>query len=202
MTHPINSIPFKRLMEKWDLEQSELVQIIDSDLLQVYFDPSYDPKYASVPLALSPVPSLDFADYDPEKLFFRRTEIESFETKYRNYLPLTASLYSDNYNSNTKGKKISSTNAEKKQRASTKDKIACQKIASKVWKEHLLDIAYMKMHPDIKRIVGKRYKDNTVHVWLSEVAPDKVKRKGRRDKNYIKEQLSICENLNIEVPKK
>ena len=202
MTHPINLIPFKRLMEKWGLEQSELVQIIDSNLLRVYFDPSYNSKYASVPLALAPVPSLDFADYDPEKLFFRRTEIEYFETKYRKYLPSTASLYSDNYNSKTKGKKISLTNAEKKLRPSTEDKIKCQEIASKVWKEYLLDIAYMKMHPDIKKIVGKRYKNNTVHVWLSEFAPDKVKRKGRRDKNYIKEQLSICQNLNIEVPKK
>jgi len=202
MTHPINLIPFKRLMEKWGLEQSELVQIIDSNLLRVYFDPYYNPKYASAPLTLSPVPSLDFADYDPEKLFFRRTEIESFETKYRNYLPLTASLYSDNYNSKAKGKKISLTNSEKKLRASTEDKIMCQEIASKVWKDHLLDIAYMKMHPDIKRIVGKRYKKKTVHVWLSEVAPDEVKWKGRRDKNYIKEQLSIRQNLNIEVPKK
>jgi hypothetical protein len=92
---------------------------------------------------------------------------------------------------------------EKKLRPNQKDKIECQKIAQKVWKKYLLDIKYMKIHPEIKRIVGKQYKGKrTLHEWLSEVAPDEVKRKGVRGEEYTKEQLSICKKLNIEVPKK
>jgi hypothetical protein len=82
------------------------------------------------------------------------------------------------------------------------DKIKCQKIASDIWKESLLDIKYMKMHPDIKKITGKRYKDKTIHNWFSEVAPPDVKRPGRRSKNYEKKQIAIYKKLKIEVPKK
>ena len=83
-------------MEKWTLDKYRLKKIIDSNLLCVYFDPYYDPKYFSELLVLFPVPSLDFADYDPDKLFFKRTEIEHFEKKHRRFLPSSASLYSDN----------------------------------------------------------------------------------------------------------
>lgn len=96
MTHLINSIPVKRLMKKWGLGKSELAEIIDSELLQIYYAPYYDLKYFSAPFPLFPVPSLEFADYDPEKLFFKRAEVEHFEKKYRKNLPSTASLYSDN----------------------------------------------------------------------------------------------------------
>lgn len=95
--------------------------------------------------------------------------------------------------------------AKKKLRADQEDKIECQKIAKEVWKEHLLDIKYMIMHPDIKKIVGKRYKNHTVHGWLSEVA-EKVnphaRRKGTRSKDYIKEQLAMLSEIKREVPKK
>jgi len=96
MTHPIKWIRFKRLMEKWALGKLEIDQIIDSGLLPVYYDYNYDPKYFSELLNPFPVPSLDFADYDPEKLFFKRTDIEHFEKKYRQFLPSSASLYSNN----------------------------------------------------------------------------------------------------------
>jgi hypothetical protein len=82
------------------------------------------------------------------------------------------------------------------------DRIDCQEIAENIWKEYSLDIKYMKMHPDIKKITGKQYKDKTIHNWFSEVAPPDVKRPGRRSKNYEKKQIAICKKLKIEVPKK
>jgi len=90
----------------------------------------------------------------------------------------------------------------KKLRPSQEDKFECQKIAKEIWEEHPLDIKYMKMHPNIRKIVGKQYKDSTLHGWLSDVAPQQIKRGFRRSKDYIKKQLIICKKLGIKVPKK
>ena len=113
--------------------------------------------------ALSLVTSLDFADYNPEKLFFRRTEIEDFETKYRKYLPTYASLFSDNDNAKTKSKKTSPiTNADKKLRPSQKAKIKCREIAQKLWnKDPSITIADMIVSDNINsacvEIAGKTF---------------------------------------------
>ena len=92
---------------------------------------------------------------------------------------------------------------KRKKRPDQEDKLKCQAIATGVWEEYPLDYKYMKMHPEIKKIVGRQYKGkNTLHDWLAEVAPEQIKRVGIRSKDYIKEQLAICKKLNIEVPKK
>ena len=96
MRHPIDWIHFKEVMEKWALSKLGLYQIIDSDLLTVYWDYNYNPNYFSEFLNPLPVPSLAFADYDPEKLFFKRTDVEHFEKTYRKFLPSAALLYREN----------------------------------------------------------------------------------------------------------
>jgi hypothetical protein len=98
--------------------------------------------------------------------------------------------------------RTSDRSIRKKIRPVQEDKIKCQKIAKDIWRESLLDIKYMKMHPDIKKITGRLYKDKTIHNWLSKVAPPEIKRKGRRSKDYEKKQIGICKKLKIEILKK
>jgi hypothetical protein len=73
---------------------------------------------------------------------------------------------------------------KKKSRPEQEDKKEVQKIAKFLWYEKKLKIRIKKMsnRPEIKRIVGKRYKPKTVHRWLSEVAPEFAKKPGRPKK--------------------
>lgn len=66
-------------MERWALDKFELDQIIDNGFLSVCFDHNYDPRYH--PEFLNPilVKSLVFADYNPDKLFFKLIDIIRFE---------------------------------------------------------------------------------------------------------------------------
>jgi hypothetical protein len=58
----------------------------------------------------------------------------------------------------------------------------------------------MKLHPKIKAITGRLYQPKTVHEWLSEVAPDDVKKPGRTSKKELKRQRHICNELGIKWP--
>lgn len=86
---------------------------------------------------------------------------------------------------------------------SSQDKEACQKIAQSEWKTYPgLAIKYMKKHPEIKKICGStytQYKEDTVHQWLSEVAPQGVKKPGRISKDNEELQLRMCEKLRIKA---
>lgn len=182
------------LKERWSLSQDDLLQyLLDGDLVAY-------PNITSEPYSTEKIKLLvqDYHEnpwaYDdtggPWGLRFRADDVLVFEKKHN---------LKQNINS-----PISDidTTPDKKLRQNQEDKNEVQKIAKKVWEKYPLDIKYMKMHPDIKRIVGRLYKDRTVHGWLSGVAPIEVQRKGIRSQNYIKEQLEICKKLNIEVPKK
>lgn len=94
-------------------------------------------------------------------------------------------------------------NGGKKLRPDQEDKIECQKIAKEVWKEYEdLDIKHLKKHPKIKKISGsanKFYKETTIHRWLSEVAPENAKKRGKRPKEIREEQNKICEEIGIKM---
>jgi len=83
-------------------------------------------------------------------------------------------------------------------RPNQEDKIKCQDIAKKVWAEYeILDISHVKLHPEIKKIVGKQYKGKTLHNWLKEVAPERAKQPGKRSPGIRSEQDEICKKLGI-----
>jgi hypothetical protein len=87
----------------------------------------------------------------------------------------------------------------KKLRPDQEDKQSCQEIAKRVWNDQpILDIKHMMNHPEILNIIGKQYKGkNTLRGWLSEIAPERAKKPGRRTPEVRKEQDKICEQLGI-----
>jgi|GEM_PF-4173636 len=88
----------------------------------------------------------------------------------------------------------------KKLRPDQEDKQACQEIAKRVWNDQpILDIKHMMNHPEILDIVGKQYKEDTLRGWLSEIAPERAKKPGRRSPEVRKEQDKICEQLGIPI---
>jgi len=94
--------------------------------------------------------------------------------------------------------KPSNQKSGSKLRPHQEDKIIIQGIAKNVWKEYpILDIKQLKEHPEIKKIVGKLYKNKTLHKWLSEVALPRAKKPGRRDSKTKAKQEKICQKLGI-----
>ena len=189
------------LMNRWHVNELELAELVIKFGL---------PIYEQETLGLPDDDSNEWTIYliKDGDCAFKLDEVEHFESKHKDLLPTKKTIMDIKKNKEKPRSKISPKEAreapetKKKLRPDQEDKLECQKIAKEVWKEHLLDIKYMIMHPDIKKIVGRQYKDKTVHRWLSKEAPDEVQRKGTRSKNYVKEQLAICEKLKIEVPKK
>jgi len=89
---------------------------------------------------------------------------------------------------------------EQSLRSDQEDKIKCQEIAQQVWEEYpILDIKHMKQLPDIIKRFRKLYEDRTVHNWLSEVAPDRAKKKGARSPQVRSHQKTACRKLNIPI---
>ncbi len=85
-----------------------------------------------------------------------------------------------------------------KVRPSQQDKFKCQKIAKEIWGKYpILDIAHMIKLPAIKKIVGRLYQSATLHEWLKEVAPERAKQPGRRNRETRSKQKEICEKLGI-----
>jgi hypothetical protein len=74
--------------------------------------------------------------------------------------------------------------AKKELREDQEDKKEVQEIATSLWYDKKLKIRIKEMsnRPEIKMIVGKRYQPQTVHRWLSEVAPKFAKYPGRPKK--------------------
>ena len=84
----------------------------------------------------------------------------------------------------------------------TKLKPEVQAIGKDTWcKYPVLDIKRMVLHPQIQKIChDKKYtfvEDCTIHEWLAEVAPDDIKKGGRRTKENLTEQERICKSLGI-----
>lgn len=85
------------------------------------------------------------------------------------------------------------------------DKITCQIYASVLWEKYPeLDIVHLIKHPDMKSIAGgnySRYKEKTLHNWISEAAKKlgKEMKGGRRSKKALAKQISICEKIGIEL---
>lgn len=98
-------------------------------------------------------------------------------------------------------KEASSTSLDKKPkklRPNQKDKLKCQQIATEIWSKYpILDIVQVAKHPDVEKIKGRLYKPKTIHNWLKEIAPENVKRGGRRDKTTRLEQDRACKALGI-----
>jgi hypothetical protein len=87
---------------------------------------------------------------------------------------------------------------EENLRPDQQDKREVQAIAERTWKKHeVLDIKHMKKLPAIKKIVRRLYKQKTLHNWLSEVAPDRAKKAGRRDPTTRARQDAACQKLGI-----
>ncbi len=127
--------------------------------------------------------------------FIMLSELKEYLTSYIK-IELPAILFAKELEPPKKEKEKS-----KRLRKDQEDKEDCQKIASNVWERYpFLKIKYMKLHPKIKAITGRLYQPKTVHEWLSEVAPDDVKKPGRTSKKELKRQRHICNELGIKWP--
>ena len=151
-------------MEKWALDKLGLYQIIDSGLLPVYYDYNYDHKYFSKLLNPFPVPSLDFADYDPEKLFFKRAEVEHFEKMEAN-------------------KRSKATKRKKGPSQIAKDK--CREVAKKLREQNpIITIASAIRHKDMIEVSKKKdesyYLEDTIRGWIKDLWPEELRKPGRR----------------------
>lgn len=89
---------------------------------------------------------------------------------------------------------------EENLRPNQEDKRNVQAIALETWKNYeVLDIKHMKELPAIKNIVGRQYKQKTLHNWLSEVAPDRAKKAGKRKPETRAKQEAACQKLGIRL---
>lgn len=180
------------LKKRWSISERDLIHYLIAGELIAYKSPGSEPYSKEYIKQLDQNDYWQFmSDHGPWGFSYHTDNVLEFEKLHN----ITVGQDEDK-------NEIKTSVAEKKLRPNQADKLKCQEIARGVWKEHLLDIKYMKMHPDIKKIVGRLYTDGTVHGWISEVAPDEVSRKSRRSKDYVKNQLAICKKLKIEVPKK
>lgn len=168
MTHPIKWIRYKRLIEKWPLDRFELDQIIDNSLLPVYYDPNYNHKYHSEFFNPFPVSSLDFADYDIDKLFFKQIEIAHFEETYPELF-------------GKKGVKKRAEATEAKKRPNQLAKEKCQEEAKKLWEKHYIQSGEMADRLELIEIAGE-YTSETRRRWICKLAPLELQRPGRPPK--------------------
>jgi len=85
----------------------------------------------------------------------------------------------------------------KKLRPNQEARKECQRIAKDIWAKYpVLDIHQVAKHKDIKE-AAKMYTLKTLLNWLKEIAPENVKRGGRRDKTTRLEQDRACKALGI-----
>ncbi len=132
---------------------------------------------------------------DVDKPYINLEEFKEFLTTC-DKIPPPAALFAEKPNS-----PIAESEKPKNLRNDQKDKKKCQLVASGVWDRYpSLKIKYMKAHPAIMKITGRLYKDKTVHEWLSEVAPDDIKKPGRISNEELKRQRHICDELGIKGP--
>jgi len=85
----------------------------------------------------------------------------------------------------------------KKLRPNQEAKKECQRIGKDIWAKYpVLDIVQVARHRDIKA-ASNMFTLKTRSNWLKEIAPENVKRGGRRDKTTRLEQDRACKALGI-----
>lgn len=88
----------------------------------------------------------------------------------------------------------------KKLRPDQQAKSECQKVAQEIWNNYpILDIVHLIEHPDIKKVTENMYMKDTIHNWLKDVAPERARKPGKRDKETREKQGRICKALGIEL---